>query len=357
MKSVQAEIARQRLLNLGLVKSSEPDAAAVVRRLGALQAQDYAGVLWSVGLRWPGATSVQVEEALATAEVVRTWPMRGTLHLIPAEDAHWMLRLLTRRPLAAAAARQAQLGIDAELLARCRRLLEDWLGDGQPQRREDLLKRLEQAGIATEGQRGYHLLVWFAQHGLICLGPMQGKQQTFVLLDAWVRRSRSLSDAEGLAELAGRFFRSHGPATVADFARWTGLSLSLARQGLAAHQADLCEQRFEEQTYWSGSPPAGPAKGVLLLPGFDEYLLGYKDRSAVLRPEWAERICPGHNGMFSPTLVVDGQVMGTWRRRSRARGLELEIQPFGQAPPQRALTAASEVVGAFWQQPVHTSVA
>jgi hypothetical protein len=191
---------------------------------------------------------------------------------------------------------------------------------------------LENAGISTDGQRGYHLVWYAAQTGLICFGPMEGKQQTFVLLDEWVPDARHLEGDEALAELAKRYFLSHGPATVNDFAWWGGLTLTDARRGLAAAGPLLASDAIDGREMWlakeahSQTPPAQPH--IRLLPGFDEFLLGYKDRSDVLDPAHAPHIVPGGNGVFKPTVVVGGQVVGTWRKRVIPKALHIEVASF-----------------------------
>jgi hypothetical protein len=191
---------------------------------------------------------------------------------------------------------------------------------------------LEGAGISTGGQRGYHLVWHAAQTGLICFGPMEGKQQTFVLLDEWVPDARKLEGDAALAELAKRYFLSHGPATVNDFAWWAGLTLTDARRGLAAASPGLVSAAIAGREVWLSeeaqglTPPAEPH--VRLLPGFDEFLLGYTDRSDVLDAAHAPHIVPGGNGVFKPTVVAGGQVVGTWRKRATARALHIEIASF-----------------------------
>jgi hypothetical protein len=217
-----------------------------------------------------------------------------------------------------------------------------------------MMELLEEAGIATTGQRGYHLLWYMAQAGLICLGPMENKEQTFVLLDEWVPHARELSQEEGLAELARRYFPSHGPATLQDFAGWAGITLTDARAGLEAAKAALRMEKGNGQAYWmSPDAPeqnAGKLSSVHLLPGFDEYLLGYKDRSAVLAAEHAAKIVPGNNGIFFPMIVVAGLVIGTWKRTRGKNGLDIVLKAFtslGDAEGQiiEAAKAYSDFLG------------
>jgi len=304
----------------------------VVRWLGAIQAQDYLQSLWAIGLRLRSATVADVEQAIFDGRIIRTWPMRGTLHFVPPEDAKWMLKLSASRMLAKDGRRLEQLGLDVEIMERCKELFYDALKGNKRLSRPDMMRLLEDAGICIENQRGYHILWYVAQSGLICLGPMQDKQQTFVLLDEWVPNSRELSREESLAELIGRYFTSHGPATIHDFAWWAGLTVTEARSSLETTVPGLVSETIDGQEYWMTSDAPGhiayDKSSVHLLPGFDEYLIGYKDRSAVLAMEHAPRIVPGKNGVFLPTIVLGGQVVGTWKRRLKKNSIDITLSPF-----------------------------
>src|SRR5215472_325382 len=208
-------------------KFERPD--EVVRWMGALQAQDYQQSLWAIGLRMQSATVADIEQAILDRKIVRTWPMRGTLHFVPGDDAKWMLSLSASRMIANDRRRQGQLELDETIMERCKELFYDALKGNQRLSRPDMMQLLVDAGISTKGQRGYHILWYLSQAGLICLGPMQDKQQTFVLLDEWVPHSRAFSREESLAELARRYFTSRGPATIHDFAWWAGLTVADAR--------------------------------------------------------------------------------------------------------------------------------
>ena len=329
----------------------------VVRWMGALQAQAYGQGVWAIGQRTHAATLAQVEQAIAERRILLTWPLRGTLHVVPAEDARWMLRISEPRTRSSAARRLAQLGLDETILERCMTLFYDALHGGTWLTRVGMMTILEEAGIPTTGQRGYHILWQAAQRGLICLGPMEGTQQTVVLLDAWVPASRDLSREEAVAELARRYFSSHGPASVRDFAGWAGLTLTEARSGLDAVRSDLVSRTIDTTDYWMSTAvadsPVTDAPSVVLLPGFDEYVLGYKDRSAVLAPEHASKIVPGNNGIFLPALVAGGHIVGTWTRRRTTTALGLTLRPFAPlAAPQESITAAAHRYSAFVGLPV-----
>ena len=321
-----------------------------------MQAQDFPGVKWSVGLRVAGTTEAAVEAACDAGEIVRSWPLRGTLHLVASEDLGWLLGLTASRAIASVADRRAALGITKTDVERAREIAQAALAGRRVLTREALLTAFRAAGVSTLGQRGYHLLWYLAQTGTLVLGPSAGRQQTFALLDEWVPRPRRLERDEALGTLALRYFRSHGPATVADLARWSGLTVGDVRRGLGICGNALRTLEFDGLTYHLGPEslePAARAAVVHLLPGFDEYLLGYGDRSAALAPEHHEAIVPGGNGMFKPTIVVDGEVVGTWRRIVTTHKIVIEPAPFGglSAGVRELLAEAAQGYGAFIGRP------
>ncbi len=329
-----ADTAHPRLYNQRIAGPSLAGPGEVVRWLGAVQAQDYPQSLWAIGLRLRQATVTDIEQAIVERMIIRTWPMRGTLHFVPPEDARWMLKLSASRTIARDRRRLAQLELDDAIMGRCQELFYDALQGGKCLSRASMMQVLEDAGIGTTNQRGYHILWYTAQTGLICLGPMHDKQQTFVLLDEWAPHPRELSREAALAELAGRYFASHGPATMHDFAWWAGLAVADARAGLEAAKPGLIAEKMGGKDCWmtkdAPSHTAYDRSRAYLLPGFDEYLLGYKDRGAVLAGEHAPKIVPGGNGVFLPTIVVAGQVVGTWKRKPTKGSVDITLRPFAQ---------------------------
>jgi hypothetical protein len=298
--------------------------AEAVRRLTAVQGQDHPGSVTSVALRTAGRSRAEVFEAMDRGAIVRSWPMRGTLHLTLADDLPWMLDLLGERALAGVAKRRALLELTDDDVARACELAVAALSGGRRLSRAGLLAAIDAGGVPVTGQRGYHLLWYAAQTGHTCLGPTADGEQQFVLLDEWVPGPRRLEREEALAELAARFFTGHGPATVQDLARWSGLTVRDCRAGLATAREQLESTTVEGIEHFLD--PATPellaacreeARGTVLLPGFDEFVLGYGDRSAVLDPAFATRIAPGANGIFQPTVVAGGRVVGTWRYEGR----------------------------------------
>lgn len=344
------EIALLRLVAQRIAGPVLPTPAAVVRWLTAMQAQDLGGALTAVALRTRGGRR-RVEAALDAGEIVRSWPMRGTLHLVAAEDLPWLLDLLAPRVIAGRARRHAELGLDRGAFDRARRAAESALAGGAALTRAELLEVFAQAGVDPSGQRGYHLIGQLAQTGTLCLGPMRDGSQLFVLVAEWIRHPRRLEREAALAELATRFFRSHGPATLKDLIRWANLTAADARVGwsLARAQLDRVEVDGVEMLLDPATPEllraAGSrARGVFLLPGFDELVLGYADRSAVLPPAYVDRVVPGGNGVFQPTVVSGGKIVGTWRYGGR--GTAVTATPF-EAFPERVARAIPKLAAAL----------
>lgn len=345
-------VGRQRLAAQHLIGTGGGTPARVVAHLLAMQAQDFPGVLTSIALRTgggrrdpdttgrPGAARDAVVAAFDAGEIVTSWPMRGTLHTVPAEDLGWLLTLGTPRVLARAASRRAALGLDDAAFDTARQVAVAALTGGRRLSRDDLTAAWDAAGLTTAGQRGYHLLWHLAQTGTLCLGPLVAGRQTIVLVDEWIRTPRRLARDEALGELAVRYFRGHGPATVRDFTRWAQLLAADARTALAVARPHLQRCDVDGVEYLRCPQVAErlaaaerQAAGVLLLPGFDEFVLGYRDRHAVLDPAYAPRIVPGGNGVFRPTVVSAGRIVGTWRHTGRGDRRALVAAPFDRFTP------------------------
>ena len=316
-----------------IVGQKAATAGAAVAHMGMVQAQDYLAALWAVGLRMEQASEETIETALAERRIVRTWPARGTLHFVAAEDVYWMLGLLTERPVNGRQGRFRQLELDEAVFKKSRAVLRRALAGGQRLQRADLFKLLEAERISTRGQRGIHILWKLAQEGLLCFGPRQGKQPTFVLLEEWIPQGGGKTRQAGLAELAQRYFNSHGPATLEDFSWWSGLTKNEARLALELGGGRLAVETWQGVKRWVAAGPdrpAGSGRSAQLLPAFDEYLVGYQDRDAVLDPRRVWQINAG-GGLLSPVIVIDGQVCGTWKRSLKKDKVIVQPNWFGPA--------------------------
>jgi hypothetical protein len=337
------DIALLRVVAQRLAGAQLGTAAEAVRWLTAVQAQDLPGALCSVALRVEARSRGLVVGAMNTGQIVRSWPMRGTLHLVAAEDLEWMLTLLTPRVVTGSVGRRTGLGLSQAQLERARETAFSALSGGEQLSRSELFHVWDEAGLSTQGQRGAHMLSFLAMTGTLVFGPMREREQLLVLAEEWIPSPRRLERDEALGELALRYFRSHGPATVADLVRWAQLLVTDARTGVAVAGDDLVTMEVDGIDYLLDprlpdrlAKVRADAERVLLLPGFDEFVLGYKDRSAQLDPAFADRIVPGGNGMFRPTVVSGGRVLGTWSRTNHGREQSVAATPFSTFPAEVA---------------------
>jgi hypothetical protein len=354
------DIARRRLLNQRIASPTHKAPSDVVASLGGIQAQDYSGALWAIGLRLPGATEADIKKAIADRTVIRTWAMRGTLHFVAAADARWILELLAPRMIARSLGRNRQLELTTAKFTRIEKILAQALQGGQTLTRGAAYELLERARISTSGQRGMHILWHLAQQRVICFGAHADKQPTFVLLDEWLPPVKKRERDEALAELARRYFSSHGPATLRDFVWWSGLNVSDARAGLEMASSHLVEQKVGGTVYWtSHDTPATRqiSTGMNLLPSFDEFLVAYKDRSASLDPRHAPKITPGGNGMFMPAVVHQGRVVGAWKRAFEKNAVVVTASFFASPKKSeaRALANAADRYSQFLGVPLKYS--
>jgi hypothetical protein len=315
-----AAMASQRLAAQQIARPAFSDPAELVGWLGAVQAQDYAAAQWAVGLRLGGRAGDEgaITRALARGAIVRTHVMRWTWQLVTPADLGWMLPLVAARLVARAATRYRELDLDAATFRRSAAAIERALRDGAHLTRRELGAALRAAGVAVDGPRLSHVLARAELDGVICSGTPRAKQTTHALV---AHRAPStgapLPRDEALARLAQRYFGSRGPASAADFAWWSGLQPAEARAGLEAIKSALACQVVGGVAYWAAADTPRPTAAALarayLLPAFDEYLVGYRDRGAVLSAADTRRHNAG-GGMLAPCIVVGGRVVGTWRR-------------------------------------------
>jgi hypothetical protein len=353
----EALIAGQRLAAQQIARRAFSRPAELVAWMGAVQAQEPLAARWAVGLRLGGggaaAGANAIESALADGSLLRTHVMRWTWQLVTPADLHWMLPLVAPRLMTRAGRRHRELALDAKTFQRAEAAFTRALADGAHRTRAELGAALRAAGVAPDGQRLAHLLGHAELQGLICSGAPRAKQATWALLARRAPRAgAALTRDEALAELARRYFRSRGPATAADFAWWSGLAPVDARAGLAAVASELTSLTLAGVTYWRARRAPRVSAAALadayLLPAFDEYLVAYRDRSALLSPRDTRRINAG-GGLLAPTVVVGGRVVGTWRRTLGRGVVTIALSLFGKPTPrERAqIVAAAERYGAF----------
>lgn len=329
--------ARLRSHRLSAPARTVTDAAA---HMLAVQSQDFIAGRWALAARARGDVGLKaVDRAFDRGALVRAWTMRGTLHIIPARDLGWVLSITGERQLAQAASRRRQLGIDEALLATARTAIAPALRD-RGVTRPEAFALWEAAGIDPRDQRGIHLLGELAMRGEICQGPVVkatgvAREQRFVPVDTWVRDAAKPDDP--LAELFVRYIDGHGPAGVADFAWWSGLTLGQSREAAARAAGRVSE--VEEGLFVAASLPrrSSAAASAFALPAFDEYYISYADRTAVCAPEHLASVGPGKNGMVRATIVEHGRVIGCWTHAAAA----LETPPELFQEPEDAVAVAA----------------
>jgi winged helix DNA-binding protein len=322
-----------------LIGDGPADVYETVRSIGGIQAQSTPAARLAVRPRSTGLTAESVRRACNDERsVVRLWAMRGTLHMIAAEDAGWLVALLGPRFAAANRRRRNQLGLDEDTCARGLRAIVQVLD--APLTRAELVGRLADRGVALDpkSQAPAHLIGYAAQQGLICRGPdLPDDEPTYVRWEDWIAPQPALEPDAALAELARRYVHGYAPAGPEDFAAWAGIPLGKARRG------------FELIAYSDETPAVVQAEPCLrLLAAFDTYLLGYRDRDLMLAPRFAKRVQAG-GGWIRPTVVVDGRVVGTWRQQRTRDGLSVVIEPFEPLPRELLPALEAEVadVGRF----------
>jgi hypothetical protein len=323
-----------------------------VKWSGAVQAQEYTHARWAVGSRFSPAaaiTDATIERAVAQRKVIRTWALRGTLHLVAAADVRWLLALAAPALLTRTAAAYREVNLDAAAFRKILPAIQQCLEGGRQLTREELFGELARRRIDTEGHRGGRIMYRAAQVGLICLGLPSGKQATYTLLDEWLPQKENQTEPsreEGLMLLAQRYFASHGPATLADFTWWSGLSAGEARAALEMAMPRLTQALHAGSTVWWSArtpvptAPPGSTPMVHLLAGFDEYLLGYTDRAPIIDSAHAGKVMTP-NGLFRPALLIDGRVAGTWQAETKKGALILSIAPFAPAAVSSRKTSAA----------------
>jgi hypothetical protein len=352
------DIAASRLHAQRLLGAPLPSAADVVRHLGAVQAQDYAGAKWALGQRTAAATDADIDRLFDQGWILRTHVMRPTWHFVLPADIRWLLALTGPRILRGLAARHRQLGIDEREASRAMAAIRDALAGGRYLTRPELGETLRAVGIPPEGQRLPHLLMAAELDGAIVSGPRRGKQFTYALLAERARGARTLDRREALAELTRRYFRSHGPAQLQDFVWWSGLTVSDARAGVALAAADLQRCTVAGNEYWLGAdaelersvPPVAH-----LLPNWDEYTVGYRDRAAVVDAGLPfDATLFSFGSVLSNVVTIGGRARGAWQRRVTGTRTRVEARLLAPLTPaeRAAVTRVGDRMSRFIGRPV-----
>ncbi|HEY9152176.1 MAG TPA: winged helix DNA-binding domain-containing protein [Anaerolineales bacterium] len=347
----QEVIIRYRLQNQQLVETKFERAEDVVRWMGAVQAQDFAAAKWAVGQRTKAATDSVVEKAFADGALLRTHVMRPTWHFVAPEDIRWLLKLTAPRVHVASAYQYRRLELDQAVFKRSNHIIEKALQGGKQLTRDELGLALKKGSIPAIDLRLTYIVMRAELDGVICSGARRGKQFTYALLDGRAPKAKTLTREEALAELTARYFRSHGPAALQDFAWWSGLMMADAKAGLEMVKSQFTHESVNDQTYWFSETKSAGRKispAVCLLPNYDEYVVGYTDRSAIFDTANIEKLDSRGSPLMN-TIIINGQIAGIWKRTLKAKTVEIDLDPFKPLTKteKQSLIKATERFGKF----------
>jgi len=347
-----ADVTRRRLQNERLIGDPFEEPEDVVQWLGAVQAQDYPGAKWGIGQRVKDCDDATVEQAYASGKILRTHVLRPTWHFVMPADIRWMLEFTAPRVKSRMPTYDRKLELDSNVYKRTNAAIVKALQGGAHLTRTELAEALEAAGIAARGQRLGHIVHRAEIEALICSGALRGKQHSYALLDERAPGAKTLARDEALAELTRRYFTSHGPALVQDFAWWSGLTVADAKAGLEMANQHLLREVVDGKTYWF-SPSRATAKlkdpTIHLLPNYDEYLIAYRDHSASLGESLPTGSASLYDMLARHIIVLNGRVIGGWRSTTNKGDMNIETKlpvPLSE-PQERALHAAAERYGRF----------
>jgi Winged helix DNA-binding domain len=349
------DIVPERLRNQWLVGAPRGTTAPdVVRWMGAVQAQDYGAAKWAVAQRAGDLTSTDLDQALAEGSILRTHVLRPTWHFVVPTDIRWMLRLTAPRVKALTAFGNRESGLDESTFARSNRAIAAALQGGRQLSRFELGDVLRRAGVSFPDTIGLGRLIMRAElDGIVCSGALRGKQHTYALLDDRVPLAEEMDRDAMLAALASRYFASHGPATIKDFAWWSGLSVADGTAAVQLAGPGLEQSVVDGRTYWSAPPalrrPRPTATTAHLLPNYDEYTVAYADRNPIRAADHIRRFDSRGDTIFNNVVLVDGRVAGTWKRTVQKTAVHLAVTPFRSLTEDEsaAVVAAAQRYGRF----------
>ncbi len=344
---VGGNIAKLRLKNQLISGSASSNPEEVVAWMGAMQAQDYGMAKWGIGVRLQGGTDAGIEAAIDEGKILRTHVLRPTWHLVAAEDLRWMMELTGPRLRGTLNANNKRMELTEAVFGKCNKIIAKALGERHMTRKE-LMAVLQQNKIDTDDLRSSHIMFRAEIDGVVCSGARVGRENSYALFDERAPVSKKKDRSEAVGELFRRYITSHGPATLHDFVWWSGLTLGDARMGLEMNKAKLESIISEGKTWWftgGGMPTGLEKKTAHLLPAFDEYMVSYKDRSASLHDDHFSKAISS-NGIFKPIIVVDGKVVGIWRR-SVAKGKAVVVPEYFEGVVVPSGAAVKKALGDY----------
>lgn len=324
------ELLNIRLNNHLLAARTMKEPLEVISWLGAMQSQSLEMAKWAIGSRLENSTVSDINEALDTGKIIRTHILRPTWHFVSAEDIHWMFDLSNKRLKTIYHNYGKQLGVNHDLMLRAVSIAEKALIDDKHLTKQELCDYLRTQGMNFDTRHMTSLIEYAEMEGVLCNGRLKDNKQTFTLLEKWAPRRETICREEALERLARRYFTSHGPATINDFSWWSGLSVTECRQAIEMIKGDfVCEEfngrRFIMRSDVNTTPPTDMS--ALLLAPFDEFVVGYTDRSEIIEEAHYRKVMTV-NGLFSPTVMLNGEIIGSWKRIAKKGVSNIELSFF-----------------------------
>lgn len=339
-------ISHQRLINQMVHGNELNSVRDLVHWMGAVQAQDYNMAKYAIGIRLKNATDTIIEKAINEAKIIRMHVLRPTWHFVAAEDIRWMMKLTAENLNRALTSNNKRLELDEKTFRKANTIIEKLLRDGKHLTRKEIMTALEKKGIQTNELRASHIMFRAETDLIVCNGIKKDKQFTYALLNERVPSSKSLTKEKALAELALRYFSSHGPATLQDFTWWSGLSVTDSKNGLELVKPKLVSEKYKEDLYWfsTGQISLSKSSKIIFLPAFDEFLISYKSRHISLNTDHAPRTFT-NNGIFNPIIVHNAIVVGTWKPQHKK---EIVITPnFFEEPTGKQIQLSEKAAKEF----------
>lgn len=324
----------------------------LVSWMGAVQAQNYSMAKWAVGVRTKDATIDTVEQSLRKGEILRTHILRPTWHFVSSGDIRWMLNLTGHRVCLALKSWCKKLGISDNLYTKTLRLFEKILDGNEGLTKQEIFDEFVKKGFEPNADIVNSFILYAESQGFICSGVEKNGNHTYALLDERVPLSNNYTKEESLAMLATKYFCSHSPASLQDFTWWSGLSISEAKQAVKLIEHDLIADRYGALNLFVHH---SYAKGVQtndvlhFLPSYDEYLISYKDRSTVMKPEFYHKAF-NNFGIFQPVILYNGQIVGNWKKMIKKGEIYIEHTFFKKEPAinSKLIKAATKNYNMFY---------
>ena len=346
-------IAQLRFQNQHIQGSEFNSVQQLIHWMGVVQAQDYTMAKYAIGIRLKNSTDRTIEDAINKAEIVRTHILRPTWHFVAAEDVRWILELTAKNLNRALLSNNKRLELDEKTLKRTNAIIEKLLRNGKHLTRKEIMDVLEKKGIKTNDLRASHIMFRAETELVVCNGIKKEKQFTYALFDERIPSTKKFTKEEALAELARRYFLSHGPATLRDFIWWSSLSITDARNGLELVKPKLASEKYKDNLFWF-SPESFSSKTknnkIVFLPSYDEFLISYKSREVALESQHRSRTF-ANNGIFNPVILHNAKVIGIWKLQYKADILIKEHFFNKPTEKQKQLsTKAAKEFGKFMQK-------